>query len=451
MPFLAFLLSLSFASAGDVYTNAKCQDLLTIMFPTHVEASGMTKGYSERLQIPHPQDIDGALAWSGSVQTYTRRDKLTINLSYFPLESPLLWDASFPGAARGLLASNKITELRGVLSEIHDEDLVFSSVLEKALFQRDFYQIIYILMSARESSHFDNDQIDAALVDARAIWDKILFTDSEFGVLVQKMNAYKKETAKGQSLTSPYNRLLQYLPGPAINQYTNWHEIIFNKYASAHFRDYGGRSFIRVYLKMPGFSDSEISAFHKRMNMEYGGAVHLNGSVEAVPDHTEVTLVRTVGLFLKDGSYVDSGIVEEVLLRAFKTGAPKVDQMSTDLRGGYYYQYKMRRDRLLQSHPVNLGLFAIEPSDCSFWGYFGDVPDPISSGNSSLTSLQANCTACHSELHYGTSTIFSLEQPYNAGDNNIGEYQSGLLKRLDSPSRYMLNTDEYTKFISLRK
>jgi hypothetical protein len=155
----------------------------------------------------------------------------------------------------------------------------------------------------------------------------------------------------------------------------------------------------------PGMNEDEFFEYWANVTKEFGMNVTVSAGVPGVPAGTQTVLLRTFGIFLEDGSYADSGVPEEVLVRVLKYTEATLDPSTSDGLGTLHYQYKLRRDRFLND-PTTFGLERIRDEDGQFYGFFAEVPEPSSTEH--LTTMRANCISCHSELLYGASTIFSL-------------------------------------------
>ena len=184
-----------------------------------------------------------------------------------------------------------------------------------------------------------------------------------------------------------------------------WHELPSDEDPGLHFQAYGGRSLIRIFMMTPGLGEAEFFAYWAKVTQQFGMNVTVSAAVPSLPAGTQTVLLRTFGLFLEDGSYADSGVPEEVLVRVLKYTEATLDPWTSDGLGTLHYQYKLRRQRFL-ADPATLGLERIQDADGQFYGFFAEVPEPTSTEH--LTTMRANCIGCHSELLYGASTVFSL-------------------------------------------
>lgn len=118
-------------------------------------------------------------------------------------------------------------------------------------------------------------------------------------------------------------------------------------------------------------------------------------------------LVRTMGILLDDMSLCDSGIIEEVLIRAFSRSEATFDRESSDFRGTYHRQYLLERHRLL-SDVESLWLVRIGDNSPTYLGNYSSCPDEHVNTGEYRTLSRMNCVSCHSETYYGSSTVFSF-------------------------------------------
>jgi len=196
-----------------------------------------------------------------------------------------------------------------------------------------------------------------------------------------------------------------YLPPVVFAPSANWHELPSDEEPGLHYQAYGGRNFTRVFMMVPGMGEAAFFEYWAKVTRRFGMNVTVSAAVPRLPPGTQTVLLRTFGVFLDDGSYADSRIPEEVLVRVFKYQDATLDPQTSDGLGTLHYQYKLRRDVLLKD-PASLGLRRIHDADGQFYGFFAEVPEINSTEH--LTTMRANCISCHSEVLYGASTIFSL-------------------------------------------
>jgi len=227
-----------------------------------------------------------------------------------------------------------------------------------------------------------------------------------------------------------------------------WFELPFREKASAHFKVYGGRSFIRVYIRVPGWDQQKFYAYWNELYQKHGGNLTLMSKPKPLPMETETILVRTFGTFLRDGSYVDSRFPESITMRIFKYESPKLDFDSSDFRGTELRSFTMKRKRLTEK-PASLGLVEDGMNDPSFLGFFKTSPDRKNAYSDALATVRYNCIGCHSELHYGVSTVFSLSRkppPRNANVNPA--LQDHLLLKAEREGFFYLQAPAFLDIIN---
>jgi hypothetical protein len=189
-------------------------------------------------------------------------------------------------------------------------------------------------------------------------------------------------------------------------------------------------------MMVPGMEEADLFDYWAKVTRRFGMSVTVSAAVPRLPAGTQTVLLRTFGVFLDDGSYADSRIPEEVLVRIFKYSEAKLDPDTSDGLGTLHYQYKLRRHRLLRD-PASLGLCRIHDTDGQFYGFFAEVPETSSTEH--LTTMRANCISCHSEVLYGPSTIFSLcrRSPAKLRASRI---EGGALQRI-GPERWLIKQE----------
>ena len=119
--------------------------------------------------------------------------------------------------------------------------------------------------------------------------------------------------------------------------------------------------------------------------------------------------MRTAKLLSTEGEEVDICLVEEVLVRAFKSSDPIVDHDSSDFCGTIHFQYLLSRELLLGR---NTGSYMrrIDDDALVFMGLTAEVPDVDTVHTASITTARLNCIACHGINPFGTNSIFSFQR-----------------------------------------
>jgi hypothetical protein len=218
-----------------------------------------------------------------------------------------------------------------------------------------------------------------------------------------------------------------YLPDIVLGPSPGWFEIPFDDFPASHFVAYGGRCFVRSFLRVPGLSEAQVRDYLSVVARDFGVHATLSAKVPALPGGTETVLLRTFGTFMNDSSFADTHVPEEVLVRIFKYQvSQKVDMATSDYRGTLYYQYKLRRRKLLID-PSTLGLERVGENAPQFYGFFSEIPDLSQSRDETLATMRANCMGCHSELLYGASTVYSICRNSPVWADSIST-QGGLLR-----------------------
>jgi hypothetical protein len=440
------LLWVAGAPAGATQPQARAADLDTLatlrafVFDTTLSTSGVThalvfrdRGYSfGDLEDVNEYNIVSAHVVTGTAQRFTLED--------VPLESPYWWAMRTAQGARTFIHS---------LSEILGEELQHPArigtaekhtALEKALAQRDLFHAYSLVFLAGERANDADIKTSAARIEQviAVLFARMLLTEHDYADLE---SALPKVTPRGFTSTPTYSLSDSYLPGRVLSPDASWTEIPSGGPPFRHFQDYGGRSFVKIYVRAPDMRGEEIIALWQQLFRKHGHRLHSEAVTEPTPRGLETVLVRSFGVFLEGGIYRDSFWPEEVTIRVFKYPQPRVDHESSDFRGTLFFRYRMSRAALLRE-PASLGLQRVMDDDIQFYGFFGEVPDPLNAYSDTVTTLRANCIACHEELFYGLNTIFSFERNPEASVAGSAAQNQMLLVRPDG--NYELTTQEYT-------
>jgi hypothetical protein len=406
--------------------DRRANALLSIIFPRIVYPSGYAKAYLQRARTMEFASRDEALQYhAGSVnagstaaEPYARAKEATESF----------WRSAHPkdGRSRKLLKDVYRVEhfARGMAGDYSKP----KDLLERALWQRDLVcslQAILHCEATEEDSHSKTDWKGAkdALLECLK---QVVFCEADFLELETRFPA---PLGSGHFISTCRCELTDdYLPPVVWGPSANWHELPSDEEPGLHYQAYGGRDFTRVFMMIPDTSEAAFFEYWEKVTRRFGMKVTVSAAVPPLPSGTQTVLLRTFGVFLDDGSYADSRIPEEVLVRVFKYRQATLDPKTSDGLGTLHYQYKLRRDRLLKD-PTTLGLCRIYDADGQFYGFFADVPEPNSTEH--LTTMRANCISCHSELLYGASTIFSLCRRSPAKPNPP-RVEGGCLERMGS-------------------
>jgi len=410
--------------SGPYQFDPRANDLVRIIFPGEVYPSGYANAYVDRARAMRFASKDDALLYhadsinSGSDVTTEPYDKAHEATEPF-------WRSAHPSNDRAeelfALAGDIETLVRGIVKD----NSTPASLFEKALWQRDLICSLQAVLHCEDMQQGSGENRSASVVRAQT-WGslkKVLVESLKHAIFT----AAEFDQFRGQLPTAPSSKHFQsqcrysltedYLPpvvwhsgvsGQAAEPSGNlafWHELPSDEEPGLHFRAYGGRNFIRIFIMTPGMREEAFFEYWAKVTKRFGMNVTVSADVPSLAAGTQTVLVRTFGIFLDDGSYADSGIPEEVLVRVLKYKEATLDPMTSDGLGTLHYQYKLRRDRFLND-PTTLGLERILDEEGQFYGFFAEVPEPSSTEH--LTTMRANCISCHSELLYGASTVFSL-------------------------------------------
>lgn len=338
------------------------------VFAPTVSTSGYTlglvyaaRGYSWRsLREINQYNIRSAHVVAGTAQSF--------ELNEPPLESQYWWSIhSVKGARpfiRGLAAALEV-ELANPDRLTVDRDL---TILEKALAQRDAVQAYGLLVSAAISELDEETRLMATRIEGSLVTlvRSLLLTKVDYRQLRSELP--KKIPRRFSSV--PSDQLADsYLPLRAIARDDSWLEIHGGPDAFRHYTSYGGRSFIKIYMRAPALANDQIEDLWRLLFRKYGRDLHVTGVDQATPVGLETMLVRTFGVFLEDGSFLDSTWPEEVTIRRLKHPAERIDAASSDFRGTQFFQYKLSRS-LAVKDPASLGLRRVLDDDKQFFGFF---------------------------------------------------------------------------------
>jgi hypothetical protein len=399
---------------GPYQFDERANELIRIIFPTTVYPSGYAKAYVDRARPMKFASKDDALLYhaasinSGSVCTEPFEKAREATESF--------WRAAHPGDGRAQELFQQTGRIETLSRDMLADKSKPTSLWEKALWQRDLICSLQAVlhcqdtMASRGASApgVHKQTWDAAKEALLASIEQAIFTAAEFDELQAELplpsNSKPFVSRCGYALTEDYlPRVVWQRSGARDPSF--WHELPSDEDPGLHFQAYGGRSFVRIFVMTPHMNAAEFFAYWAKVTKRFGMNVTVSAAVPTLPVGTQTVLLRTFGLFLDDGSYADSRIPEEVLVRIFKYTGATLDPRTSDGLGTLHYQYKLRRHRLL-NEPATLGLERVQDADGQFYGFFAEVPEPNSTEH--LTTMRANCIGCHSELLYGASTIFSL-------------------------------------------
>jgi hypothetical protein len=352
-----------------------------------------------------------------------------------PLESYWLTIAPDNGRVNQLL--RKALPLAPTAEELSCTDVRFNSSLEKAMVQRDLFQICRVLQLALENCDEDSKAgVSALLRDIYAIWKKCWLSEAEFHEIANLLPA---RIGENFSQTNRFDLNDDYMPLRVIRDQAGWFDLSFVEGTSEHFQQFAGGNFIKIWIKPVGYDGKGFDEYWRETYGGYRESLTRSGGTPPLPAGTETLLVRSMGVFLEDGTFADTKFPEEVLMRIFKYEQSRLDIQTSDSRGTLQYQYKLIRAKLLEN-PNSLGLVRVSDDSAQFFGFLSEVPDQHHSYSEVLTTMRNNCISCHSELHYGVNTVFSLARKPNPKDSSTS-FEGGRLRKMNRDNRYQVQTE----------
>lgn len=447
------LLIPSFASAADpapspIYRfDPRADELIREFFPREIRIDGYTNAYLERARRPRFADLDAVFehhSRSIDVGKELQGKDAIWQVHDDVMDSAWLGGARAKDWQRPLIArTNHIAALAQGLTK---PARGFWSVLEKALFQRDLLQMCMILHEAvaAEDGRPSGRSAESALRSLGDLWRRNWLTDEEIQSLLA-LRPRKLPSGKTASFAD-FDLSKDYLPSPVFGDLGEWHPMPFGERESLHFRTFGGRSFVSIYLWAPGWKRESFNRYWDGIADKFGAKSTRDGRVPVLPAGTETLLVRSFAVFAADGTCLDSGFPEEVLIRAFKHAETRLDTDTSDYRGTSNVQYLTRR-RSLIAEPASLGLQRVLDDAPQFFGFYSEVPDLRRSYSAMAATMRTNCVSCHSEAFYGASTVFSLGRK-RRGREGFSKVEGGLLEPTAAAERFRLRTAE---FVALQK
>ena len=422
-----------------IYTfDPRADELLALLYPRRVTPAFFTVAFAERGQHPSFRDLDEVYQHHLRSPRPASRPASEVDLGDDNIDSYWNLVDRDPAVAARFLEHCRQHRLRPLLEHFSGADLERASVLEKALFQRDVSLTWSLLFRATRQAEGElrryGEELKAAL---RELVPKLALRPEEYRRLLATLPAaVDRELFAGRL----GDRRRPYLPGRVLAPEAGWYEIPFRRRASRHFEHYGGRSFVRVWIKIPGMSEQGFADYWDRLFDIAGTNLTVTSRLPPVAAGTQTLLLRTLGVFLNDGRYADSKIPEAVLMRIMKFPRQRLDLDSADYRGTVIVSYSLQR-RALFADPATLGLHRNGLDDPAFFGFFERAPDPFNSATAALTTVRNNCTNCHAELLYGASTIFSLSRR-RPPDPGAAYRMGGMLEPTGEGGFYRLATAE---------
>jgi len=382
--------------------------LRNIVFTRDAATSGISEAFVYKERGYGFKNLDEINEYNNRASRKVDATARDFTLDDTPLESPYWWKARTQSGAEEfvrLLAQAFPVEMKRANAVQVSRAY---SILEKALAQRDLLQAYSLVSWAGERSSDAGVRVLALQLEqmiATAL-KPLLLTDADYNALVAQL---PKVLATGFTSRQTYSLSQNYLPERVIAPDESWLEIPNTGRPFRHFLTFGGRSFVKVYVRAPEVSNGAMMSLWSRLYAAYGNQLHVHAGSESTPPGMETMLVRTFGVFLRNGEFRDSFWPEEVTLRVFKYARPQVDARTSDFRGSLFFRYVLSRSALV-ANPASLGLRRVFDDDTQYFGFLGDAPDRQHALSDVVTTMRSNCIGCHSGLFYGLNTIFSFER-----------------------------------------
>ncbi len=425
-------------TSGPYLFDRRANGLVRIIFPGRVYPSGYAKAYVDRARTMKFASHDDALLYHAASINAEAVNAADVREPFgkAPEATESFWQSAHASNHRAEELFEQAGDIEALIGSLVREKSTPRNLLEKALWQRDVICSLQAVLHCEELRQGSGDrQASSSARTQKRKWGSVkraltesltqaLFSAAEFdqfrGQLPPAVSLKHFQNRCRDSLNEDYLPPVVWqsgLLGEASEMHEErafWHELPSDEEPALHFRAYGGRNFIRIFIMTPGMNEDQFFDYWANVTNRFGMNVTVSAGVPGLPAGTQTVLLRTFGIFLEDGLYADSGVPEEVLVRVLKYTEATLDPATSDGLGTLHYQYKLRRDRFLKD-PTTLGLERILDEDGQFYGFFADVPEPSSTEH--LTTMRANCISCHSELLYGASTVFSLcrRSPARAG------------------------------------
>lgn len=433
----------AFADAPIYSFSKDAEELFELMFPRRLTSRTVGNAVVEKDDPRAFKNLDDVLLHYDKALRPSAAPPSPLDLDQDHLESRWLSIRPDNGLAEELLQEGKCEKIRCIAESLARGKRRFPTVLEKALFQRDVFQMcaVYDAALGAVSGKAAKRRAERTLAALGRLLKTLRLSNEDYESL-RKLRP-KEIDARRFRLANRFDPADDYLPARVLRDEAGWYEMPYRGEHSKHFKDFGGRSFIRVFIRPPGMTQEEFQSYWDRVFAQFGEDAPVASGVPPLPAKTETLLLRTFAVLLEDGSVADSGFPEEVLMRLIKLKEQRLDPSTSDYRGVLQYQYKMRR-RALLADPASLGLVRRADDSISFFGFFAETPDLSNSYDQDVTTTRYNCIGCHSLQLYGGSTVFSLATKRPKSTDSI---EGGLLQATGKPGRYVLATDEYKALV----
>lgn len=423
-------------SSGSVYSfHEDANVLLRNFFPNNVFPDGVRINRVVFEPMRPPRDAEDFFQLQARANEPLIRDTSGLEFSGEILDSPYATISHINGFKPTFLLRSPFYEENLIsVRKLSTDELRFGSVREKVLFQRDLFQIIHVVFRVLNSV---NDQRDVER--AGALLDELLVLFPKTFITEIELDSIRNRKLKpnGYSLVNTWKADNNYLPGLLFGIESSFVKIPIHADQTVHFAKHSGRSFFHVYISAPEWSSEKIIGFWRNISSQYGIEANVATGLDALPAGTETMLTRSAGIFLKDGSYVDSGVLEEVLLRSFKYTVRTLDISTTDYWGTNYSEFVLDRGRFLRDeHDISLKEKSMD--SLSYWGVHGEAYESSPVPFPAITITKWNCYTCHSLVGYGTSTVLTMRLQEPGELRDIQRYRDYLKPVSPNSGRFEL-------------
>jgi hypothetical protein len=422
---------------AEVYRfSEEADQLQALFFPERITVTGESRAIYQ-----DPSDLDSVrdvVELHSQAQEFANRSLYEKEIDRDYLDSYYLLARSNPTLAANVesVAAEAIELAEHLLCQVEYP----AEPLEQALFQRDVYQMFMIVNDVYESTNgHDLEVLGARLA---TLWRNLAFSRDRYGELRgQIVRHYESAVELHQEFRSEGGHSIA-----SVDYWDDWLELPYVEKKSLHFGMFRGRSFFKVFLRIPGRSKSEMFSVWTNLYERFGPRLFgtLSGVPEVVPG-TETAIVRTIGLLLADGNYVDSGIIETIRIRRFKYPAMTLDWNTSDYLGTSHVNFHLLRRAFLED-PASAGLTKVADDERAFYGLFGTVPNP--DGGATLTTVRTNCVTCHSQIQYGYNSVFTLGTNPEFRKGAETSLEDGRLRILGE-SEFRLDVPPFSKALEL--
>jgi len=432
---MAFLFSTVARPSGSVYSfHKEANTLLKNFFPNNVFPNDVRITRVVFEPIRPPRDAEDFFELQMRANEAISKDASQLRFSGEILDSPYATISHVNGFEPTLLLRSPFyDENLNAVRSLSEDELNFGSVREKMLFQRDLFQIMHVVyrvfISVRDEKDINRARI--LLDELFVLFPKTFLTETE----LEDIRSRELEPG-GYSSINTWKMENNYLPDLLFGNEPRFAKIPLREDQSIHFTKHSGRSFFYVYIKVPDWSGEKVINYWREVSSQHGEEGEVE-NFEVLPAGTETMLTRSAGVFLADGTYADSGVFEEVLLRIFKHAIRTLDVNTTDFWGTNYSEFVLDRTRFLKNHN-DIALKEKSMDSLSYWGFWGEAYDPSPMPFPAITTMKWNCYTCHALVGYGSETILTMRLQDPSVHRGVKRHREYLNPVRSKPDRFEL-------------